>query len=59
MHRQMVTRDLRISLQEESQIDIVDDFHDHSRVRYFVLIIRDIQVEDRGGFVLCLNFDII
>jgi len=49
MHRQMVTRDLRISLQEESQIDIDQDLHDQSRIRYFVLIIRDIQFEDRGG----------
>lgn len=49
----MVTRDTRISLQEESQIDIGgEDFQDHSRVRYFVLIIRNVQVEDRGGFVL-------
>ena len=38
-------------LQEESQMDIDDEQHDHNRVRYFVLIIRNVQVEDRGGFV--------
>lgn len=47
----MVTRDPRIMLQEESQMDIDDEQHDHNRVRYFVLIIRNVQVEDRGGFV--------
>ena len=48
----MVTRDPRITLQEESQIDIGgEDFQEHNRIRYFVLIIRNVQVEDRGGFV--------
>lgn len=48
----MVTRDPRISLQEESQIDIGgEDLQEQNRIRYFVLIIRNVQVEDRGGYV--------
>ncbi len=54
LQRQMVTRDPRISLQEESQMDIgnggADDAaQEANRIRYFVLIIRNVQVEDRGG----------
>lgn len=47
----MVTRDPRISLQEESQIDLGggDDFREHNRIRYFVLNIRNVQFTDRGG----------
>lgn len=52
----MVTRDPRISLQEESQIDIGgEDLQEQNRIRYFVLIIRNVQVEDRGGYVKRLN----
>ncbi|KAI2808358.1 hypothetical protein BLOT_006300, partial [Blomia tropicalis] len=55
LQRQMVTRDPRIMLQEESQMDIDDEQHDHNRVRYFVLIIRNVQVEDRGGYMCQIN----
>ncbi|XP_017494254.1 PREDICTED: limbic system-associated membrane protein-like, partial [Rhagoletis zephyria] len=62
LQRQMVTRDPRISLQEESQMDIgnggADDAaQEANRIRYFVLIIRNVQVEDRGGYMCQINLN--
>ena len=53
----MVNRDPRIHLQEENQIDLGgEDYKDQSRIHYFVLIIRNVHVEDRGGFAISLHF---
>lgn len=47
LQRQMVTRDPRIRLQEESTMET--EAEGGNRIRHFVLIIRDVQVSDRGG----------
>ena len=59
----MVTRDPRITLQEENQIDIGggeiggsgDQHSEPNRIRHFVLVIRNVQVEDRGGYMCQVN----
>ena len=51
----MVTRDQRISLQEESQIDMGGPDGATNQIRYFVLVIKNVQESDRGGYMCQLN----
>lgn len=53
----MVTRDPRITLLEESQLENGPDFTNQqsSKIRYFVLIIRNVQFSDRGGYMCQVN----
>lgn len=56
----MVTRDPRITLMEESQLENGPDFTNQAggtanKIRYFVLIIRNVQFSDRGGYMCQVN----